>query len=264
MSMDINPKKSLGQNFLQDKNILNLIVDKSKISQDDTVIEIGPGTGNLTKMIVNKNPKKLIIFEKDKKLYDKLNYMFKDNIDIRNGDFLLYDDHNLKYDNLIVIGNLPYNISSQILIKLIKSSQNNIKFKRLILMFQKEVADRILAEVNSKSYGRLSIISQWKMDIRKIKDVSPKCFFPKPNVMSSIVEFIPKKDFFKIKSVDTLEYVTEIFFRYRRKMIKKPFKILFKESEEVALKLNLDLKLRPQKIEPNTFFEICKKYEELA
>ena len=92
MSMDINPKKSLGQNFLQDKNILNLIVDKSKISQDDTVIEIGPGTGNLTKMIINKNPKKLILFEKDKKLYDRLNNMFKDNIDIRNGDFLLYDD----------------------------------------------------------------------------------------------------------------------------------------------------------------------------
>lgn len=264
MSMDINPKKSLGQNFLQDKNILNLIVDKSKISQDDTVIEIGPGTGNLTKMIINKNPKKLILFEKDKKLYDRLNNMFKDNIDIRNGDFLLYDDHNFKHKNLIILGNLPYNISSQILIKLIKSSQNNIKFKRLILMFQKEVADRILAETNSKSYGRLSIISQWKMDIRKIKDVSPKCFFPKPNVMSSIVEFIPKKDFFKIKNIDTLEYITNIFFRYKRKMIKKPLKILFKEFDTIALKLNLDLKLRPQKIEPETFFKICRKFEELA
>ena len=111
-------------------------------------------------------------------------------------------------------------------------------------MFQKEVADRILAEDNSKNYGRLSIFSSWKLNIKKIMDIRPSSFFPKPKVMSSLLIFEPKINYIKFKNSKNLEHITNIFFNQRRKMIKKPLNILFKSSEEVVDELNLDINLR--------------------
>ena len=140
---------------------------------------------------------------------------------------------------------------------------NNLKnfCKRFILMFQKEVADRILAKCNSKNYGRLSIISSWKMNIIKITDINPGNFSPPPKVKSSLLLFEPKNNHFKINNPKNLEHITNIFFSQRRKMIKKPLKILFENYEKVSKDLSLDLNLRPQNLSNVTYYKICSYYE---
>ena len=130
-------------------------------------------------------------------------------------------------------------------------------------MFQKEVADRILAEDNSKNYGRLSIFSSWKLDIKKLMDIYPSSFFPKPKVMSSLLIFEPKNNYIKFKNSKNLEYITNIFFNQKRKMIKKPLNILFTDPKEVISELDLDINLRPQNLKKDTFYKICLIYEKL-
>ena len=256
-------KKSLGQNFLIDKNIIEKICNAGNLSQSDTVLEIGPGTGNLTEFILKKKPKKFYIIEKDKRLIKNLSERFDNKLIIINEDILKYDLKFLSDRNLIIFGNLPYNISSQILINFINYSSSKFSYKKLVLMFQKEVADRILAEDNSKNYGRLSIFSSWKLDIKKLMDIYPSSFFPKPKVMSSLLIFEPKNNYIKFKNSKNLEYITNIFFNQKRKMIKKPLNIIFKDSKRVVDELDLDINLRPQNLKKDTFYKICLIYEKL-
>ena len=131
-------------------------------------------------------------------------------------------------------------------------------------MFQKEVADRILANVNSKEYSRITILSQWKFDIKKITDVKPNSFFPKPKVNSSVLEFIPKKKIHQIKDPKNLEKITRIFFNQRRKMIKKPISLLFKKSKFDYKKLNINPSDRPQNINIDKYLEIVNEFEALG
>ena len=259
----IKPKKSLGQNFLIDNNILNKIVNITKI-ENQNIFEIGPGTGNLTSLIKEKNPKKLYVIEKDNELVSVLNEKFKDSITIINEDILKFNEKKLTKDKLIVFGNLPYNISTEILCKWILNLDNkNFWFESLILMFQKEVADRILAKFNTSSYGRLSILANWKLDIVKICDINQNCFFPKPKVESSLLFFKPKLKFFKLKKAKNLEKITRIFFNHRRKMIKKPYNQIFDNNNEIKNKLKIDLNLRPQNLNLETYYKLTKEYEQL-
>ena len=256
--MRFKNKKSLGQNFLIDQNIIKKIVDTGKITKYDKILEIGPGSGNLTKFIIESKPKYIRVVEKDGKLIKILEDKFKDKIKIFHDDILeLRDD--FYDDEFIIFGNLPYNISTQILANWCLN--NNIRFKKLILMFQKEVADRIIANINTKEYSRITILANWKFDIKKIIDINPECFFPKPKVKSSVLEFIPKNDFVEIKNPKNLEKITKIFFNQRRKMIKKNFMKLFKNFDLVAEKINIKLTDRPQKISINKFLMIIKEYE---
>ena len=128
-------------------------------------------------------------------------------------------------------------------------------------MFQKEVADRLIAKVNSNKYGRLTILTEWKLNAKKIIDIEPENFFPKPKVKSSLLYFEPKKNIFELNNSENLERVTNIFFQNKRKMIKKPLNILFKNSNKVIEKFNLDPKTRPQNLDSATFFKISKEYE---
>ena len=130
-------------------------------------------------------------------------------------------------------------------------------------MFQKEVADRILAKTNSKNYGRLSIISNWRLEIKKEFSISSQCFYPKPNVDSTLLSFFPKKDFFYLKNPKNLEKITQIFFNQRRKMIKNPLRQIFKDPDQIAEKLKLNINLRPQNLSPKNYFDITKEYENL-
>ena len=260
----IRAKKSLGQNFLIDKNISNFIVDKCDIKKTDTVLEIGPGTGNLSEVIIKKKPFKIILIEKDNILSNNLNEKFKNEITLIKDDVLNIINENIEYKNLIVVGNLPYNISSQILVRWIRLSNLRNICKSLIFMFQKEMADRIIAKHNEKKYGRISILASWKFDIEKLKDINPKSFFPSPKVNSTLLMFKPKKKFFELSNPKNLEHVTNIFFNQRRKMIKKPLNILFKNADEIAQKLSIKTSLRPQNLKPETYFKLCKEYEKLA
>ena len=129
-------------------------------------------------------------------------------------------------------------------------------------MFQKEVADRIIAKTNTKNYGRLSILSNWKMKIEKIIDIEPESFNPSPKVKSTLLTFEPKKNFFKLNDPKNLEHVTNIFFSQRRKMVRKPMKFLFKNFEIISNELSLDLNLRPQNLDFLTYYKISKIYED--
>ena len=259
----IKAKKSLGQNFLIDKNILKKIVNVVDI-KNKTVLEVGPGTGNLTSYILSKKPKKVFVIEKDKNLSIKLLNTFKDKIIIINKDILLTNEKNIDNDNFIVFGNLPYNISTEILSKwILNLDKNKFWFSCLILMFQKEVADRIIAKFNSSKYGRISILSNWKLEVKKICDIKPTSFLPRPKVNSSLIYFKPKKFFFNIENPKNLEKITRIFFNQRRKMLKKPFNQLFNGNIEIARKLNINLSLRPQNIDFETYYRLAMEYENL-
>ena len=259
--MNFFPKKSLGQNFLVNKEIIKKIVELGKITNESTVIEIGPGTGNLTIELLKKKPKKIIAIEKDENLCSELTKKFKSDLQLINKDVLDLDWNYFALDQSIIFGNLPYNISAKILTNWIKLNNLNYMFNKFILMFQKEVADRILAEVNSSKYGRLSILTAWKMKVHKIMDISPENFFPQPKVKSSLLYFEPKDKCFKLNNPRILENVTNIFFQNRRKMIKKPLNILFKNRSEIIKKLDIDLNCRPQNLKPLIFFKIAKEIE---
>jgi 16S rRNA (adenine1518-N6/adenine1519-N6)-dimethyltransferase len=258
----IKAKKSLGQNFLIDQNVLEKITDLTNI-KNKTILEIGPGTGNLTSYLLKKNPKKLTVIEKDNELVKKLEIKFGNQIKIINDDVLRINETNLFKDKVIVFGNLPYNISTEILSKWIINLKNVIWFECLVLMFQKEVADRIIAEFNTSNYGRLSIICNWKLNIKKIFDIKPEAFFPQPKVNSSLLFFYPKKSWIKINNPNNLEKVTRIFFNQRRKMLKKPFNQLFNGDQKILNKLKIDLNLRPQNITLETYYKLAYEYENL-
>ena len=258
----IKPKKSLGQNFLIDKNILEKISNITKI-EDKIVLEIGPGTGNLTSYILKKKPKKFCVIEKDEQLVTNLREKFNNQISIINNDVLKINEVNLFREKVTVFGNLPYNISTEILGKWIKNLKNNFWFDCLVFMFQKEVADRIIAEFNTRNYGRLSIICNWKLNIEKICDIKPEAFKPKPKIYSSLLFFHPKKNFIKLKDPNNLEKVTRVFFNQRRKMIKKPFNQLFNGNKKILDKLKINLNLRPQNLSLETYCKLASEYEKL-
>ena len=258
----IRPKKSLGQNFLIDNNILNKIANTTNI-KDKIVIEIGPGTGNLTSYILKKNPKKIFVIEKDNQLAVKLEDRFDNQITIINEDVLKIDEANIVDEKVTVFGNLPYNISTEILSKWIINLKDNFWFDCLVLMFQKEVADRIIAKFNTSNYGRLSIICNWKLNIEKICDIKPGAFKPKPKIDSSLLLFYPKKNFIKIHDPNNLEKVTRIFFNQRRKMLKKPFNQLFNGDQRILDKLKINLNLRPQNLNLDTYYKLACEYENL-
>ena len=258
----IKAKKSLGQNFLIDQNILKKIVNITEI-KNKTVLEIRPGTGNLTSYILLKEPKKIFVIEKDKNLATKLSNNFKDKIKVINKDILLVNEKKLDDDKIVVFGNLPYNISTKILSKwILNLDKNKFWFSCLILMFQKEVADRIISKFNSSKYGRITILSNWRLDIKKICDVKSSSFAPRPKVNSSLLYFKPKHFFFDINPKN-LEKITRTFFNQRRKMLKKPLNQLFNGNTEIARKLNIDLDLRPQNLDFETYYKLAEEYEKL-
>ena len=258
----IRAKKSLGQNFLIDREVLEKITNVVQI-KDKTILEVGPGTGNLTSFILKKNPKKMFVIEKDDDLAINLSETFKDQLTIINDDILQVDENLIFKNKVTVFGNLPYNISTEILSKWITQTKDEFWFNNLILMFQKEVADRIIAKFNTSDYGRLSILSNWKLNVEKICDIKPESFSPRPKIDSSLLFFSPKKKFFKIKNPKNLEKVTRIFFNHRRKMLKKPFNQLFNGDQRVLNELKIDLNLRPQNLDFDTYYQLTCAYENL-
>ena len=258
----IKPKKSLGQNFLIDNNILNKIVKLIEINNSN-IVEIGPGTGNLTKKIIEQKPKSLILIEKDQKLFQNLrNYLVGNNYQIFNEDILKINLEKIIKKDSIIIGNLPYNISTQILVKLIKFEKWLPKYKKLVLMFQKEVADKILAKFNTPGYGRLAVITSSRLKITNYFNISPNSFYPIPKVKSTVLvlEPIVNKNF-EISNIENLEKISHTFFSRKRKMINKAFNELFKNPNLIAKKINIDLRLRPNQLTEKDYFRITKYFE---
>ena len=256
----IRAKKSLGQNFLIDKNVIDKIIKIVPITNNE-ILEVGPGTGNLTKEILKNNPSKMYLVEKDTFLAKSFDEIADERIKIFNEDILKFDEKSLSKNKIIVFGNLPYNISTEILCSWIVNLKKDYWFSDLILMFQKEVADRIIAKFNTSIYGRLSILANWRLNIKKICDIHPESFSPRPKIQSTLIHFTPKKNFADIKDPLNLEKITRIFFSHRRKMLKKPFKQVFNGNTNLINKFNIDLNLRPQNLDFDTYYKLTIEYE---
>ena len=255
-------KKSLGQNFLIDLNIIKKIVNLSSIS-DKNILEIGPGKGALTNEILKRKPKSLILIEKDLLIYKELKNKYKKNKEVKiyNHDILKFNLEDKIKNNTTIFGNLPYNISSQILVKILKFNSWPPKCSKIIFMFQKEMADRIVGKYNTSKYGRLSILTNYRLKIVNKFDVSPNCFFPKPKVNSTVISFNPKKDnLIKINKIKNLEKITNIFFSNRRKMINKTIQKIFR-NKDIKLLKNLNLQSRPSEVSPEKYYEITQLFE---
>ena len=259
------PKKSLGQNFLFDNNIIKKIISLTNIC-DKNVLEIGPGRGALTNEILKNKPKTLTLIEKDYFLFKELEQKYQKNkkVNILNKDILKFDiEKKIKKDS-IIFGNLPYNISSQILVKMIKFKSWPPNYSDVIFMFQQEMADRIIGKFNTSKYGRLSILSSYRLKIIKKFNVSPNCFFPKPKVISTVLFFKPKSNQPNdIKDINNLEKITNIFFSNKRKMINKNIKKIFNKIDDKKIFNNLNLELRPSEVKPEKYYEITELYERI-
>ena len=256
--MEFKPKKKLGQNFLINDKILDKIVKIGDITNKDNILEIGPGTGNLTKYLIKAKPKSIVVIEKDTDLINQLKQRFEDSIKVINEDVLKLNE-NFFTKKFKVFGNLPYNISTRILSNWCLSK--NIRFEKLILMFQKEVADRIISKENTKNYSRITILANWKFDIKKKFDINPGNFYPAPKIQSSVLEFIPKKKIYKIKDPRNLEHLTRVLFNQRRKMIKKNMLKLFTNFDKILKITNIKLTDRPQNISVKKFLDLVVEYE---
>ena len=234
------PKKSLGQNFLKDKNIAIKIVKSTKIFNNN-VLEIGPGLGFLTSEIIKLKPKKFLIIEKDKILYEKLIIKFNKSVTIICNDALLFNYKDLK--NYKIIANLPYNISSKFLLKIIKLNEN---FSEIVCMIQSELAEKF--DYRKKTMNKYKFLSEFCGKYEILFDVSPKVFYPKPKVKSKVVRFVLKKQKINIKKLDKF---IKIFFVKRRKKIK---------SNNFFNKI-IDSKLINKRYEELNYNEVLKIYE---
>ena len=253
---NVKINKSLGQNFLFDLNLTDKIVKNSE-PICPTVIEIGPGPGGLTRSILKKKPNVLYTIDKDKqseKMLTDIKKIYSDNLIIITDDALHYPIWELGNSPRQVIANLPYNTGTKMLTSWLKHIQH---FDLLTLMFQKEVADRIVAKQGSKNYGRLSILTNWLTKSKKLFDIPSEAFIPRPKITSSVIQLKPLHKPLYDVSFESIEKITQMAFSQRRKMIKTSLK---KVNGQIILKeLNISPNLRPENLSIIDFCKIAKK-----
>ena len=252
-------KKKFGQNFLINDEIITKIADIGKVDKNTNIIEIGPGSGNLTEELLKKNPKEIFAIEFDKDLsnyLDKIKNNYK-NFNYKISDALTFDEKSIFKKNSIIYGNLPYNISLKLLIKWIYSDPWPPFYDQMILMFQKEVAERIIATHNNKKYGRISILTDARLDVKFHFNISKKEFNPEPKVDSSVLSFTPKKNTnFTLKDLEILSDQTKIIFNTKRKMISKTLKKLLSEKELKIMDFDNIKNLRPENLDFNFYYKL--------
>tara|TARA_B100000575_G_scaffold199780_1_gene161737 strand:- start:481 stop:1266 length:786 start_codon:yes stop_codon:yes gene_type:complete len=255
MQGDVNPKKFLGQHFLIDDNISKKIVDNIDFKKFKKVIEVGPGKGALTKHLLHiKDILTLIEVDNESVVFLK-NEFLNEKLDIIENDFLKFDILSAypSEENILIIGNFPYNISSQILFK---SIDNYKSVKAIIGMFQKEVAERIISKNNSKQYGILSVKTQLFYDAKILFDVSPNVFFPKPKVNSAVISLTRKENINIDYDLELLDRIIKLSFQHRRKKIKNSLKKL--DIEENILEDSI-FDSRPEQLTIEEFVKLTKK-----
>ena len=250
-------KKKYGQNFLQEKKVIDKIVASVEIDKEDLIIEIGPGAGFLSKELVKKA--KVLAYEIDIELKSVLEKEINNtNFNILWKDFLQTDlNADLKeynYKNLHVIANLPYYITTPIIVKLIESK---INYKNIVIMVQEEVADRFCSKPGSKDYSSITVYLNYYFNLKKLFKVNRNCFYPKPNVDSAVILLKPKEHIVKANDEELFFKLIKNSFQYKRKTIKNNLKDYNLEKvEEVLKKHNLDLTIRAEKIPVGVFIEI--------
>ena len=253
-------KKKFGQNFLNDLNVVNKIVEVSEVNNNSNIYEVGPGKGILTNEIIKKNPNKYIAVEIDNSLKNNLEKIFLNTkYKIFFCDALNFDE-TLHFDkNTTIISNLPYNISLTLLIKWIYQLLTKPWISQMTLMFQKEVAERIIAKENTKKFGRITLLVSAFFDVSKILEVDKTKFFPSPKVNSAVLNFkILKKSHFNKNNINKLEFLSKTLFANRRKKLKAKIQKIF--TPEIIKKNNLSdyYDLRVENLNIKTFFNMAK------
>ena len=249
------PKKRLGQNFLKNKDLLKKI-SELKNFENKSILEIGPGKGALTEHLLKKKPKKLLAIEKDEELKPfliNIQKKYPEILEIKFQDALNFEYSKIKDQKIFLVANLPYNIATTLVIKWLRYIE---KFESIIIMVQREVADRLSAKVSTKFYGRTSVLVQLHSDVKKIFDVPPENFYPKPKVDSSIIELSPKANLnFNYENIDKL---LKICFAQRRKKLKNNLNKINYSNLRKIINSGVDLNLRPQNISIDNYLMMSK------
>lgn len=256
----LKAKKSLGQNFLTDPNILQRIVEGAGSLEGRTVIEVGPGPGGLTREIIKQPCNQVILIEQDPRCLPYLEALkdhFQGDLTIINDDALELPLHSLGTVPRVIIANLPYNISVPLLLQCLKHLDD---FESLTLMFQKEVAARLTAAPHTSDYGRLSVMCQWKSHVRKLFDLPPGAFLPPPKVISTVVRLTPRLPRAEL-SWDALEQVTKAAFSQRRKMLRSSLKSLIPHPLELLEKAHIDPERRAESLSLEEFCTLAELWE---
>ncbi|MBR5662084.1 MAG: ribosomal RNA small subunit methyltransferase A [Bacilli bacterium] len=257
----VKAKKSFGQNFLKDKNIINKIVSSIGFTEKDLVIEIGPGKGALTK-VLKENNARVLAFEIDERMHEYLDKLEDDKINVVYEDILKINLTNVlskyKYDKLYVIANLPYYITTPIIEKLIFL---DINIDQMTVMVQNEVADRFCAKPGTSSYGMMTVLLNYKYDLSKLFVVSKYCFDPVPKVESAVVNFkIKDRNQYINVNVDNLKKVTSLAFSHKRKTLKNNLgNDNFAIIQSILLDHGFDNNVRAEQIPLNVYIEISNK-----
>ena len=256
---DFNFKKKYGQNFLRDNSIPRKIVDVSKIPDNTLVIEIGPGAGALTKELA-KVAKQVLCYEIDESLEDILDQALLEytNVSVIYDDFLkrnvLEDLNNYNYEHLYVIANLPYYVTTPIITQLVTS---NLEIEKIVVMVQKEVADRFCAKPASREYGSITVFLNYYFDLKKEFLVSKNCFVPKPNIDSMIISLTRKKELLPLKDSTLFFNLIRDSFRFKRKTLRNNLKGYdLKEIEQTLKNYNFDLSVRAEELPLEVFVDI--------
>ncbi|WP_169568757.1 16S rRNA (adenine(1518)-N(6)/adenine(1519)-N(6))-dimethyltransferase RsmA [Sneathiella limimaris] len=256
----LRAEKSLGQNFLLDLNLTGRIARCPGSLKDETVLEIGPGPGGLTRAILAFEVSHLYAIEKDTRCLEPLKNVsdaFGGRLTVLNEDALEIDEASLLPEKAHIIANLPYNVATPLLIKWLKKRE---LFKSMTLMFQKEVADRIVAEPRTKAYGRLSILCQWLCTVSRQFDISPQAFTPPPKVTSTVVKLIPRETPAYPADLEILEKVVAAAFNQRRKMLRASLKSLGVKPEPLLEEAGIEPTRRAEELSVEEFCKLAEAY----
>lgn len=253
----LRAKKSLGQNFLLDLNLTSKIARYAGNLDQFDILEIGPGPGGLTRSLLNEGARKVVAIEKDSRCIEALEEIqatFPGRLKLLQGDALSTNASEHLADPVRIIANLPYNIGTELLVRWLTSKTWPSFWQSMTLMFQKEVANRIVASPGSKAYGRLSVMSQWRCDTKIAFNVPATAFTPPPKVESALVHFEALKEPKFPAEVEVLEFVVSKAFNQRRKMLRGALKAYFQNVEEGLLSIGV---LPTKRAEDITVQEYC-------
>ena len=255
-------KKALGQNFLFDLNLTRRIARAAGAFDGATVIEVGPGPGGLTRALLMEGAERLVVIERDARAVaalEEIAQAFPGRLTIVEGDALEADYEVLAGGRPAkIVANLPYNIATPLLVGWLSGRWPPF-FQSLTLMFQKEVAERIVARPGGKEFGRLSVLSQYRCEVKKLFDVNRSAFTPPPKVTSSIVQFVPKASPEPACKLDVLERVTAAAFGQRRKMLRASLRSLLPDPEVLLNELGIDPELRAEQLPVEAFARLAAR-----
>jgi 16S rRNA (adenine1518-N6/adenine1519-N6)-dimethyltransferase len=261
----LTPKKSLGQNFLFDLNLTTRIARAAEPLENITVLEIGPGPGGLTRALLALGARRVIAIERDQRAIAALEEIaarYPGRLDIVAGDALSVDPgEQLGPERARIVANLPYNIATALLVAWLTAEPWPPWYDSLILMFQREVAERIVATPGSKSYGRLSVLAGWRTEAKLLFDVAPSAFVPPPKVTSSVVRLTPRQVPLACSSA-ALQRVTEAAFGQRRKMLRQSLKTLGVDAATLLAEAGIEPTARAEEISVDGFVALARIFAE--